>query len=253
MLANLKIARRLAIAVAVPLLLLVGLASYDLSVKWQAWQESGKLGALADGVAKVSRFIHELQKERGASAVFLGSKGAQMRTELPEQRKHSDIYRSPALTAIQGLRVTATGEFKDALDKAEQAVSALDARRQDIEGQKIAAASSSTFFTETIAKLLAVTSEISEISGHGDIAMAVSAYVSFIQGKERAGQERAFAAGVSPLASSSCQSTAACWGWCRRRTSTSAIFSGFPHPSSARSSPAPCPVPSSTPSSGCAA
>ena len=195
MLAKLRILHRLAIAIAVPVMFLIGLAGYNLSVKWQAWAETGRLGALADGVAKLSRFMHELQRERGASAVYLGSKGAQMRTELPEQRKRTDAERLPSLAIMKMLSATATGEFKDAIDKVEKAVGALDARRQDIDGQRIAAVNSSTYFTDTIARLLAVTSEIAEVSGHGDISMAVSAYVSFTQGKERAGQERAFGAG----------------------------------------------------------
>ena len=49
--------------------------------------------------------------------------------------------------------------------------------------------------TDSITKLLAVTTEIAKASGQGNVAMAVSAYVSFIQGKERAGQERALGAG----------------------------------------------------------
>ena len=51
------------------------------------------------------------------------------------------------------------------------------------------------YYTDSITKLLAVTTEIAKASGQGNVAMAVSAYVSFIQGKERAGQERALGAG----------------------------------------------------------
>src|SRR5262245_52506271 len=142
MLANVKISSRLAIAIAVPVLLLIGLAGYDLSVKWQARSEMGKLGALADGVTKVSRFIHELQKERGFSAVYLGSKGAQMRAELPEQRKRSDAERTPALAIMKALGATATGEFKEAIENAERAVASLDARRQDVEAQRLTAPNS---------------------------------------------------------------------------------------------------------------
>ena len=195
MLANLKISLRLAIAIAIPMVLLIGLAGYDLSVKWAMRAEMAKLGPLADGVAKVSRFIHELQRERGASAVFLGSKGAQMREELPAQRKRTEADRQAAMTIIAQLNATATGEFKNAIGKAEAAVGALDARRKDIDAQAITAPNSSAYFTDTIVKLLSVTDEIAKVSGQGSVSMAVAAYVGFTQGKERAGQERAFGAG----------------------------------------------------------
>src|SRR3990170_1263345 len=195
MLANLRISYRLAMAIAVPVVLLVGLAGYDLSIKWGMRTEMAKLRPLADGVAKVSRFIHELQRERGASAVFLGSNGAQMRLELPEQRKRTDRERGPATDIMSTLKATAFGEFKSAIDAAQAAVSALDARRRDVDAQSIPVVQSSAYFTDTIAALLTVTNEIAKVSGQGDVSMAVSAYVSFIQGKERAGQERAVGAG----------------------------------------------------------
>jgi len=47
------------------------------------------------------------------------------------------------------------------------------------------------YFTETITKLLNVTSEIAKVAGQGDIAMAIGSYVSLVTGKEQAGQERA--------------------------------------------------------------
>jgi methyl-accepting chemotaxis protein len=195
MLAKLKISARLGIAVLLPILIIIALAGYNIALKWETRSEMAQLGPLADGVAKLSRFVHELQRERGASAVFIGSKGAQMRAELPGQRKRTDEQRQIAAASMTALGATATGEFKDALRKAETAVSSLDGRRREIDGMTITAPASSAYFTETIASLLTVTNEIAKVAGQGNVSMAVSAYVSFLQGKERAGQERAFAAG----------------------------------------------------------
>jgi methyl-accepting chemotaxis protein len=195
MLAKLKISARLGIAVLLPILIIIALAGYNIALKWETRSEMAQLGPLADGVAKLSRFVHELQRERGASAVFVGSKGAQMRAELPGQRKRTDEQRQIAAASMTALGATATGEFKDALRKAETAVSSLDGRRREIDGMTITAPASSAYFTETIATLLTVTNEIAKVAGQGNVSMAVSAYVSFLQGKERAGQERAFAAG----------------------------------------------------------
>ena len=195
MLANLRISLRLAIGIAVPVILLIGLAGYDLTVKWAMRVDMASLAPFADSVSRVSRFVHELQRERGTSAVFLGSKGAQMRSELSAQRKLTDEPRRSAIEILVQLRTMATSpEFRDAIGKAEAAVAMLDGRRSEVDAQTITGASSFAYYTDTIAKLLLVTNEIAKVSGQGNVAMAISAYVNFVQGKERAGQERALGA-----------------------------------------------------------
>jgi methyl-accepting chemotaxis protein len=198
-LANLRIGPKLAIAAAAPLVVLIGLAWYDISALWHTRVQMEQLTTLADGVAGISQLIHELQHERGASAVFVGSKGAQLRAELASQRKLTDAQRHAAsafFTEMQHGSVSAG--FRDAIDKAEAAVADLDGKRTAIDAISITAPESNTYFTETIAKLLVVTSEIAKVSTRGDVTTRISAYVNFMNGKERAGQERATgAAGIS--------------------------------------------------------
>jgi len=111
MLARLRISPRLVIAIAFPLAMLIALAGYDLSTKWAERVEMGRIGPLADGVAKIGQLVHELQRERGASSLFIGSKGAQMRDELPGLRKRTDEQRLSALAALSGLQATAVLVF----------------------------------------------------------------------------------------------------------------------------------------------
>ncbi|MGP0092213.1 MAG: methyl-accepting chemotaxis protein [Xanthobacteraceae bacterium] len=196
---NIRIGAKLAFAVALPLLVLVGLATYDLLARWDTRVQMAQLGKLADGVAGISRAIHELQRERGASAVFVGSKGEQLRTELPAQRKLTDEQRGVASRLLEELRhAIGSAAFREAIDNAEAAVAALNNKRMAIDALSITAPESNAYFTDTIGKLLAVTGEIAKVSTRGDVTTAISAYVNFMNGKERAGQERATgAAGIS--------------------------------------------------------
>jgi methyl-accepting chemotaxis protein len=196
MFAKVTIFQRLMLAVALPIVLLVGLAGYDLSAKWQTRAEMAKLESLAQSVADLSRFIHSLQRERGASAVFVGSKGAQLRAQVGEERKHTDESRLAAMNGVKVLSTNAAGEFKEAINRAESAVAELEAKRKEIDGFTVSAAASSAYFTDTIARLLAVTGDLVKATSEGDVSAAISAYVGFMQGKERAGQERAQAAGA---------------------------------------------------------
>ncbi|GIK80571.1 MAG: methyl-accepting chemotaxis protein [Alphaproteobacteria bacterium] len=176
------------------MLLLIGVVGHVLLDKWAVRDQMARLAPFSDGVVKVSRLVHELQRERGMSAVLLGSKGAQMRTEIQEQRRKSDAERQAALATFAALGQSAGGSFKAALAGAESGLKTLDARRSEIDSLTMPLPQAATFFTELIAKLLAVSTEIAQANGQGDVSMAVASLVTFIEGKERAGQERAFGA-----------------------------------------------------------
>ncbi len=192
---NMRITPRLVIAIAVPLIIFAVLAGYDLSQTWRVRSEMVTLTQMAEGATKISRLVHHLQRERGLSAVFVSSKGAQMRDELPAQRKLTNEQRAAALDFLSAVGATAgSDEFKDATAKAGTAVALLDGKRKDIDSLAIGTQDSTAYFTDTIAKLLAVAGEIAKVSSRGETSTAISAYVSFMQGKERAGQERAVGA-----------------------------------------------------------
>jgi len=198
MLANLKIRSRLVLAIGVPVLLLLAFTGFDLMARWTLRTDVMKLQSLAEGVATISNLIHELQRERGASAVFVGSRGTQLRDGLADQRKRTDERQKLAVNVLASLATHASGDFLDGVEKATKAVAALSNKRDEINAFSISATASNVYFSETIAKLLFVTSEIAKVSRHGDVTMAIVAYVNFMQGKELAGQERATgAAGIS--------------------------------------------------------
>lgn len=109
-LTSLRLAMKLFIVVAIPFLVALALTGYHLVLKWDARSEIVKLRGLAAGVAEISRLIHEMQRERGASAVFVGSRGEQLRAELPKQRKLTDEQRGTALDFVKELHAEATND-----------------------------------------------------------------------------------------------------------------------------------------------
>jgi methyl-accepting chemotaxis protein len=189
-----KIAHRLAAAIAIPTILLIGFAGYNLYSAWHTRAESSAMRVRAGGVAQASALIHELQRERGASGVVLGSKGAQMRSELVAQRGRTDEKRVLASAALDALSAAANGSFKAAISDAQSAIARLDARRREIDALAITPPASFQYFADTIARVAAVTNETIKLSGHGETVAAVAALVNFMQGKEEAGQERAVGA-----------------------------------------------------------
>jgi hypothetical protein len=194
-----RLGAKVALAVAIPSLVAFVLISYGVVTKWTERAEMARLGQFVSGVAGISNLVHHMQRERGASAVFVGSKGAQLAAELPQQRKLTDEQRR-TFTALMGqLReLSAESEYRSAITAGEQAVAALDEKRRQIDTFAITAFASNDYFTASIARLLTVAAEISKASTRADLTTAISSYVAFMQGKERSGQERATgAAGIS--------------------------------------------------------
>jgi methyl-accepting chemotaxis protein len=196
MLTRIKIGPRLAAAFAIPMIALALLAGYNLLIDWKTRSEMASLSDAAAGVADISRLVHELQRERGLSVLFVSSKGAQMRDDLTRQRKATDEQRNTLGSTLATLRANATtAKFIEVLDRAESAVKQLDARRREIDGLAVEVEPAFAFMTDTIARLIAAGSEISGVSTEPRISAAITAYLYLINGKELAGQERASGAG----------------------------------------------------------
>ena len=104
MLKNTRILHRIALSALLPLVTLAALALYEISIKWTAHSEMARMQPIAEGVGELSRLVHELQRERGLSAAFMGSKGTQMRAGLVEQRKLTDAQRAASLRVLDYLK-----------------------------------------------------------------------------------------------------------------------------------------------------
>jgi len=189
---NLGFGFKLAVTTSLPLALLL---YFEVSARLDMRAEMDKLSSLGRTVSTISQFVHELQRERGASALFLGSKGKQFGSELSEQRKRTEAERLRTQGALTPLVTTIPDEFKDALTKAIEAVAALDEKRKEIDALSIPLPISTAFFTAKIDSLLGFAGEMAKVSSDGEVSRAISGYVNFMRAKELAGLERATGAG----------------------------------------------------------
>jgi len=150
-------------------------------------QSMETLSALA---IKSSALVHETQKERGMSALFLGSKGAKFGAELQAQRAKTDA-------ALLAWKQQATqnssafgSAFKTDLTHAGDQLDPLSAKRQAISALQIAGRMPSPT-TLRQRRAAGPCGNDGTMSRDGDITARIAAYVSFLQAKERAGIERA--------------------------------------------------------------
>ena len=159
-------------------------------------REGNRIAAVTEVSVAASALVHELQKERGLSAGFIGSKGEKFRDALEKQRRDSDTRRK-ALTEILAAR---GGDLPPAvgasLRKATDAIAALEGKRGEISGLKLAGPASFAFYTGTIDSYLMAVSAVVSTIDEIEMMRSFSAYSMFLAAKEQAGRERATVNGI---------------------------------------------------------
>lgn len=152
-------------------------------------------------ITTVSELVHQLQRERGASNLWICSQGRL----YGEQRlvSEQDVSRSQRAFSRALPRAEPQpgySRFCNLIAAALQALAALPVLRQKIACQAIAHAQAMDAFNHIIRSLLNLVFEAADTASYPEITRALIALFSFMQGKELTGQERAqgaagFAAG----------------------------------------------------------
>ena len=153
---------------------------------------------VGDAVSAISGFIHSLQRERGVSNVFLGSRGREFADRIEAASSAARADQDVVCEAFNRLHEVAHEAAFDARLFSRIAfvidnLSRLEEMRARIRAVETSAAEATDFFVEVISALLAVVFEASDATADPEISRALVAMFSFMQGKEFAGQERAVA------------------------------------------------------------
>ena len=151
------------------------------------------LATTCELVGDISRFIHALQKERGASNVFLASH-AQRFAKRRLERIADSLTRERAIRErLDHLPQYAASNAR-LLKRIACVWVALDdlaGLRRDIETLAISADAATRTYNRLIGGLLAVVFDAADTADDPDVTRSLVAIFHFMQGKELAGQERA--------------------------------------------------------------
>jgi len=192
MLAHMKIGSRIALALVLPIVGLLFFSGYSIYQKHLVSSEMEALQELANVAPDISAVVHELQKERGTSAVYIGSKGKKFAEQLPKQHKDTSTAITALETALMTFNAHAFSEtLSTKLETSLDALSKLKASREGVTSFNLTVPQMAKYYTGTIAKLLSIVEEMGVISTNAHVTKTITAYTSFLQAKERAGQERA--------------------------------------------------------------
>ncbi len=189
---NLTIKTKLILLVFISLISVVFLSYIQLSEEFVEYSKNKRLKGSVLLSVKISDLVHELQKERGRTAGFLGSKGKKFAQEIISQRKLTDQKRKALesfvrSSAFEDVDPDVKRDFKAAMEMLKR----LDSMRSKIDSFSIDTKKAIGYYTSMNGKFLETIGEISKKSSNEEIAKELISYTDFLLAKERAGIERA--------------------------------------------------------------
>lgn len=179
--------------IAIALFPLGFLLLYVLMTGSNALDDRSKAAATVEATEYVSEFsqlIHELQKARGMSAGFVGSKGAAFGDALRDQRALVDQTLPNVVTSIQAMERTAP----EYVERYSSMIEMLTGTRERINAQDITVPELAGYYSGTIRSLFDLTKLSTSDLKNAELVRRANALIAVMEAKERAGLERAMSA-----------------------------------------------------------
>ncbi len=183
MLKNIPLSAKLVLILACPVLGFLWLASLYIANSYSTLKQMEDTVEASVAAQTVSRLITALQRERGASGVYLGSQGRTMANRLPGMRQATD----EALSAVRELAARDSSHIGSVLKGLDE----LPATRSQVDTFAITNVESGARFTGHIRSLIGFTHAVERGVQDATLARALGGLNQFIEMKERAGRERA--------------------------------------------------------------
>jgi methyl-accepting chemotaxis protein len=194
---KLTLAQKLLLVLLLPL---AAVAFFGARYSWERWtvyRDYVRLDQNSAVLQQIGQLVHELQKERGRSAGFIGSQGKQFGDELRAQRTATTAQEAALRERLRQFDAARFGPaFENRLRRAIERLGQLATTRGAVDSFRLTAAASAADYSQTIGDLLDVVVAMSHLSKDAEIGNGISCYVNFLQAKEQAGIERATLTGV---------------------------------------------------------
>ncbi|MCW2308938.1 methyl-accepting chemotaxis protein [Rhodobium gokarnense] len=195
LLQRIAIGPRIAALCLVPIIAFVGVDVVEIMEEWESAEEAALVAEVVELAPAISGLVHELQKERGTSAGFIGSKGKAFADTIGARRADTDR----ALARFRSSISAPTGKldtpsFTEPFAEARKRLAELEAKRGEVDRFELTVPQMAGFYTPLITDLLNMIESTVGVINDGSTLRPVLGYVALLQAKERAGIERAMGA-----------------------------------------------------------
>lgn len=188
------ISSHLTLVVLLPCLLLGGVIFYDVSVSAKRMNDAYDAEYNAFLSHAVLALVHETQKERGASAGFIGSQGQKFQSNLTQQHRmtESQLTKLKSEVIHWDLSEEMTRELNILLQKFDQ----LDTVRRKVSSLSMSLPEALKYYTDINNQGLHIVITAARLSRDYIVATELMAIYNFSSAKESAGVERAVLSNV---------------------------------------------------------
>ena len=186
MLADLNIARKLSLLLILPMATFLFLVTVESMQRWKDIDELKFVERALVVSLSAGELIHEIQKERGYTAGYLGSKGKKFATELPDQIQKSNAAYKQFTAILVDANTHEADAFRPIFSSASAKFAALADTRMAAKDIKIDALQAISTYGVCINDFIAALSSLN-VKSH----KSLTSTLQLVHGKEIAGQERA--------------------------------------------------------------
>ena len=189
---NIKVTKAVLLVSILPLLLSVVLATWLVAQNSISVRAIDRVRQLVNPISMLSGMVHEQQKERGKTAVFLASMGKTFGGELEKQRLETDVRISGVIDYL----ATSNSSEVDAklgqmMDEMAIMLAKMDGVRSSVDQLTIPQDEAMSYYTDLNTHVLGIIRHVARLSPDGEITASTLAFASYLMGKEQAGIERA--------------------------------------------------------------
>ncbi|MCM8733339.1 nitrate- and nitrite sensing domain-containing protein [Azospirillum sp. A1-3] len=195
LLGNMRFSRKMALALSVPMGGVVVLSSLLVWEQLDTSRRAADLASVTRLSVGMTSVVHELQKERGASSIFISGKRDDDRRRMETVRSAADTKLSDLTRQFAEARIR-DPHVADAMAGARDALSQLSRLRSGVDGTAQSSMEVVASYSALIRKLLDASGQARNLSADSDQLRAADAMVSLSEAKERLGQQRAVGGGA---------------------------------------------------------
>ncbi|MFZ3091987.1 MAG: nitrate- and nitrite sensing domain-containing protein [Nitrospirota bacterium] len=190
---NLKIRNKLILMLIFPIAGLLFFSGSGILEKSRLSGEMKIVDVLSDLAVKVGSLVHELQKERGSTALFLGGKGKVFVSELSSQRIETDKMITDLHTSLKGFDPSRFGvDFISTIDSALRGLDEIKEKRASVDRLTASGGEMFEYYSKMNDSFLYIIAHIAKVSTSAEISAITSVYINLLLAKEMTGKERAF-------------------------------------------------------------
>jgi len=197
MLNSLSIKLKMSLMVFIPAIAIFTLLSSNIYKNYSDVDKLEKIEQATILATKISAMVHNTQKERGASAGFVGSKGTKFVSALPNIRKDTDASRAEMEAFYKEMDFSIyPQEMQEQMNDAMSRLSQLSSVRNNISSLSYNVPKTVGYYTPLNGAFIDTIAYIAKMSSEKKMTTSLTAFTNYLYSKERAGVERAVMTGT---------------------------------------------------------